>query len=110
MTNLKIDKRYHIKISDNYYHFMIGTHPKGFYLDCLNDNNDFLFDLSKINPAVFTRKILGYYMYGIFPFCKTIDDLTTLLYELLKETENRGFTFICNFEYKNFNSISCWND
>lgn len=110
MTNLKIDKRYHIKISDNYYHFMIGTHPKGFYLDCLNDNNDCLFTLSKINPAVFTRKTLGYYMYGVFPFCKTIDDLTTLLYELLKEMENKGFTFTCNFEYKNFNSISCWND
>ena len=110
MTNLKTDKRYHIKISNNYYHFMIGIHPKGFYLDCLNGDNDCLFTLSKINPEYFTRKTLGYYMYGIFPFCKTIDDLTTLLYELLKEMENRGFTFTCNFEYKDFNYTSCWND
>ena len=106
MTNLKIDKIYHIKISDNYYHFMIGTHSKGFYLNCLNDNNDWLFDLSKINPEVFIRKTLGYYLYGVFPFCKTIDDLTTLLFELLKEMENRGFIFTCNFEYKDSNFIS----
>lgn len=110
MTNLNIDKRYHIKISDNYYHFMIGTHPKGYYLDCLNDNNDCLFTLSKINSDEFTEKTLGYYKGGIFPFCKTIEDLTKLLFELLKEMENKGFTFICNFEYKDSNYTSCWND
>lgn len=110
MTNLKKEYIYSIKISGISYDFMIGTHTKGYYLEFLDDSNNCLFVLSKINPNSFTRKILGYYMYGIFPFCKTIDDLTTLLCELLKEMENKGFTFICNFEYKDFNFISCWND
>ena len=110
MINLKTNKRYHIKISDTYYHFMVGMSPKGFYLDCLNGDNNCLFQISKIYSDDFTRKILGYYMGGMFPFCKTIDDLTTLLYELLKEMENRGFIFICNFEYKDSNFISYWDD
>ena len=110
MTNLKTEKIYSIKISGICYDFMIGTNTKGYYLEFLDDSNDCLFVLSKINPNGFTIKTLGYYMGGMFPFCKTIDDLTTLLYELLKEMENRGFTFICNFEYKDSNFISCWND
>ena len=58
----------------------------------------------------FTKKILGYYMGGLFPYCKTMEDLTKLLSELLKEMENRGFIFTCDFEYKDPNFCSCWND
>ena len=74
MTNLNIQKIYSIKISGISYDFMVGTHTKGYYLDCLDDSNDCLFTFSKINPSDFTRKTLGYYMSGIFPFCKTIED------------------------------------
>lgn len=110
MTNLKIKKIYSIKISGISYDFMIGAYTKGYYLEFLDDSNDCLFVLSKINPNDFTRKTLGYHISGIFPFCKTINDLITLLFELLKEMENRGFIFTCNFEYKDSNFISCWND
>lgn len=110
MTNLKENKRYYIKILNTYNSFTVESDLEGYYLEFLGSNNNYLFVISKINPNNFTEKILGYYMGGLFPYCKTMEDLSRLLSELLKELENRGFTFICDFEYKDFNFCSYWND
>lgn len=110
MINLKENKKYYIKILNTYNSFTVESDLEGYYLEFLGSNNNYLFVISKINPNNFTEKILGYYMGGLFPYCKTIEDLTILLSELLKELENRGFIFTCNFEYNDCNSISCWND
>lgn len=110
MTNLKENKRYHIKILNTYNSFTVKSDLEGYYLEFLGSNNNYLFVISKINPNNFTEKILGYYIGGLFPYCKTIEDLSRLLSELLKELENRGFTFICDFEYKDPNFYSYWND
>ena len=110
MINLKANKTYYIKILDTYKHFIVEADPEGYYLNFLESSNNCLFVLSKINSNNFTKKILGYYMGGLFPYCKTMEDLTKLLSELLKEMENRGFIFTCDFEYKDPNFCSCWND
>ena len=110
MTNLKTDKRYYIKIINTYNPFIVGVDSEGYYLEFFKSSNNYLFIISKINPVSFTKQILGYHIGGLFPYCRTIEDLTKLLFELLKEMENRGFIFTCNFEYKDSNFISCWND
>ena len=110
MTNLKADKRYYIRMLNSYNPFTVESDSEGYYLEFLGGNNKYLFIISKIDPVSFTKKILGYHIGGIFPYCKTIEDLTKLLSELLKELENRGFIFTCNFEYKDSNFCSCWND
>ena len=109
MINLKENKTYYIKILDTYKHFIVKADPEGYYLRFSGSNN-YLFIISKINQINFTKQILGYHIGGLFPYCKTIEDLTKLLSELLKEMENRGFIFICDFEYKDPNFCSCWND
>lgn len=110
MTNLKENKTYYIKIFNNYTHFIVEADSEGYYLNFLESSNNYLFFLGKISPNNFTEKILGYYMGGIFPYCRTIEDLTKLLSELLNEIENKGFNFICDFEYKDPNFCSYWND
>lgn len=110
MTNLKKTQRYYIKISDTYYYFVIENNHKGYYLNFIGNWNDWLFNLSKINPDDFSEKILGYYHGGVFPYCETIEDVTKLLFELLIEMKKRNIIFICNFEYNKCDSISCWND
>lgn len=110
MTNLELYTQYYIKISDTYNPFTVEKDTKGYYLEFPNSNNRCLFHFSKINAIDFTEKILGYYNGGMFPYCNTIDDLTRLLSELLKEMENLDFTFTCNFKYKDPNLYSYWND
>lgn len=110
MINLKKTQRYYVKISNTYYYFAIENNPKGYFLNFIGNWNNCLFELSKINPDDFSEKILGYYHGGVFPYCETIEDLSRLLSELLKELENRGFTFICDFEYNDSNYCSYWND
>lgn len=110
MINLELHKKYYIKILDTYNPFTVEKDPEGYYLEFPYGNNKCLFTFSKINSNNFTKKILGYYMGGLFPYCRTIEDLTRLLSELLKEMENRGFIFTCNFEYKDPNFCSYWND
>ena len=110
MINLKENKTYYIRTLNSYNHFIVEANPEGYYLNFLESSNNCLFVLSKINPVSFTKQILGYYMSGIFPYCRTIEDLTKLLSELLKELENRGFIFTCDFEYKDPNFCSYWND
>lgn len=110
MIKFKKNQRYYIKISDTYYYFRIGNSSKGWFLNFIGNSNDCLFDLSKINPVDFAKDVLGYYMGGIFPYCETIEDSIKLLFELLIEMENRNIIFTCNFEYNDYNSISCWND
>lgn len=110
MTNLKVNNTYYIRTLNSYNHFIVEADPEGYYLNFLESSNNCLFILSKINPVSFTKQILGYHMGGLFPYCRTIEDLTILLSELLKELENRGFIFTCNFEYKDPNFCSCWND
>ena len=109
MTNLKANNTYYIRTLNSYNHFIVETDPEGYYLRFSGSNN-YLFIISKINQINFTKQILGYHIGGLFPYCKTIEDLTKLLSELLKEMENRGFIFICDFEYKDPNFCSCWND
>lgn len=110
MINLKENKRYYIKILNTYNSFTVKADPEGYYLNFLESSNNCLFVLSKINPVSFTKQILGYHIGGLFPYCRIIEDLSRLLSELLKELENRGFTFICDFEYKDPNFYSYWND
>lgn len=110
MTNLKVDKTYYIRMLNSYNSFTVQNDVEGYYLEFSRCNNNYLFIISKIDPVSFTKKILGYHIGGIFPYCKTIEDLTKLLFELLKELENRGFIFTCNFEYKDSNFCSYWND
>ena len=110
MINLKLNKRYYIKILNTYNSFTVESNSEGYYLEFPQCRNNYLFVISKINQINFTEKILGYYMGGLFPYCKTMEDLSRLLSELLKELENRGFTFICDFEYKDPNFYSYWND
>ena len=110
MTNLELHKKYYIKILNTCNYFTVEVDYEGYYLEFPGGNNNYLFILSKINSKNFAKKILGYYMGGLFPYCRTIEDLTKLFSELLKEIENRGFNFICNFEYKDSNFCSYWND
>ena len=109
MINLKTNKTYYIRILDTYRQFIVKADPEGYYLS-FSGSNTYLFVIGKINQINFTKQILGYHIGGLFPYCKTIEDLTKLLSELLKEMENRGFIFTCNFEYKDPNFCSYWND
>lgn len=110
MTNLKKTQRYYVKISNTYYYFTIENSPKGYFLNFIGNWNDCLFTLSKINPVDFTEYVLKYYNGGVFPYCETIEDVTKILFELLIEMEKRNIIFTCNFEYSDYNSVSCWND
>ena len=110
MINLSLYKKYYIKIFNTYNYFTVENEEDGYFLNFLENSNNYLFTLSKIYSHDFIKKILGYNLGGVFPYCKTIEDLTKLLFELLKEMENRGFIFTCNFEYKDSNFISYWND
>lgn len=66
------------------------TRLSNFYLKENTGRNHLIFSNLKLNKKVFTENILGYYIAGEFPYCKSLRDLTKLVNALKEEIINQS--------------------
>lgn len=109
MNNLDLNKIYKVKTHTSIYHFNFGHSSNGYYINFIERYNSVLFTEYNINKAKLSTEILGYYIEGMFPFCKTIADCEKLLIALIdKIKEEKDPSISTNFIFRN---LECyWDD
>lgn len=109
MDYIDLNKTYKVKTYTSTYSFNIGHSSVGYYINFKEHYNSVLFTEYSINKEKLSKEILGYYIQGMFPFCKTIEDCEKLLMALInKIKEKRDPSISTNFTFPNLESY--WDD
>ena len=109
MDDLNLNKIYKVKTDTSIYHFKFGHSSIGYYINFIERYNNILFTEYNIDKEKFSKEILGYYIEGMFPFCKTIVDCESLLMALIdKIKEEKDPSISTNFIFENLKSY--WDD
>ena len=108
MDDLDLSKTYKIKTHTFTYYFNFGHSSTGYYISFIERYNSVLFTEYSIDKEKFSKEILGYYINGMFPFCKTIADCEKLLMALIDKIKEKDPSISTDFIFGNLESY--WND
>ena len=109
MEDLYLDKTYRVKTNSSTYYFNFGHSSNGYYINFIERFNNVLFTKYNIRKENLSMKTLGYYIEGMFPFCKTIEDCEKLLMALIvKIKKEKDPSISTNFTFPNL--VSYWDD
>lgn len=109
MDDLDLSKTYKVKTDTFTYYFNIGHDSTGYYINFIDRFNSVLFTKYNIRKENLSVDTLGYYMEGMFPFCKTIADCEKLFMALInKIKKEKDPSISTNFIFGNLESY--WDD
>lgn len=108
MDYIDLNKTYKVKTYTSTYYFNFGHSAAGYFINFKEHYNSVLFTEYNINKAKLSTEILGYYIEGMFPFCKTIADCEKLLMALIDKIKEKDPFISTNFIFGNLESY--WDD
>lgn len=108
MNYIDLNKTYKVKTDTCTYYFNFGHSAAGYFINFKEYYNSVLFTEYNINKYEFSKEILGYYINGMFPFCKTIEDCEKLLMALINKIREKDPSISTDFIFEN---LECyWDD